>query len=163
MSQQSQGLTDWDNCVRRKVMSFENPNPREVYLLVPVYCYYAEGMFYRSIPSDASSPSMYDLIALMLTCRHGRKKYIGSRCSPGLIAVHHRPCSRHGRHDSTRTSGGGPTDRRRACQEETAKGRFHLQVRAPFHTHTQSHCASQGRSGLLGALPALVRGGMYRR
>jgi len=26
-------------------MSFENLNPREVYLLVPVYCYYAEGTF----------------------------------------------------------------------------------------------------------------------
>ena len=72
--------------------------------------------------------SMYDRIALMLTCcRHGRTKYIGSRCSTGLIAVHQQQCARHGRPDSTRTSG-GPIDRRRACEEETAKGRFHLQV-----------------------------------
>lgn len=72
--------------------------------------------------------SMYDRIALMLTCcRHGRTKYIGSRYSTGLIAVHHRLCARHGRHDSSRTSG-GPIDRRCACEEETAKGRFHLQV-----------------------------------
>jgi hypothetical protein len=42
---------------------------------------------------------------------------------------------RHGRHDSPRT-GGRQIDRRRAC-EETAEGRFHLQVR-PF---TQSRCA----------------------
>jgi hypothetical protein len=72
--------------------------------------------------------SMYDRFALMLTCcRHGRTKYIGSRCSTGLIALHHRQRARHGGPDSACTSG-GPIDRRRTCEEETAKGRFHLQV-----------------------------------
>ena len=127
MAQQSQGLTDWDNCARRKVCHLK--------IQIHVKFTYWSQCFATTpkarSPDDAERrvPTfMYDRIALMLTCcRHGRKKYIGSRCSTGLIAVHRRLCARHGRRDSTRTRG-GPIDRRRACEEETAKGRFHLQV-----------------------------------
>jgi len=71
---------------------------------------------------------------MMTCCRHDRTEYIGSRRTPGLIAVHCRPGSRHGRYDGHRTTRGRELDRRCAC-EEAAKGRFHLQVRALFHTN----------------------------
>jgi hypothetical protein len=65
--------------------------------------------------------------------RHGRTQYIGSRRTPGLIAVHHRPCSRPGGRDGPRI-GGRELDRRCAC-EEAAEGRFHLQVRPLSPNH----------------------------
>src|SRR6267142_6482670 len=70
----------------------------------------------------------------MMTCyRYCRTEYIGSRCTQGFIAVHCRPGALHCRRDCPRT-GGRELDRRCACEEEAAKGRFHLQVRATPHT-----------------------------
>jgi hypothetical protein len=67
-------------------------------------------------------------VLLMTCCRHSRTEHLGSRRTPGLIAVYGRPCSRHGRHSGVRTRS-RKLDRRCTCEEEAAKGRLHLQVR----------------------------------